>query len=77
MKTDPDAAARAAIDATVAYFASLGMPTCYTELGIGVQSEETLRELADRSMFYGKRKIGGFKELDGEDAYQIYKLANR
>lgn len=76
-ETDPDAAARAAIDATVAYFASLGMPTCYTELGIGLQSEETLRELADRSVFYGKRKFGGFRKLDGEDAYRIYKLANR
>ena len=75
-KSDPDAAAHAAIGATVAYFASLGAPTCYTELGIGVQSEETLRELADRSVFYGKRTFGGFKKLNGEDAYQIYKMAN-
>jgi len=68
---------RAAMDATVAFFTSLGMPTCFTELGIGVQNEEILGELADRCVFYGKRKIGSFKELDRDDTYQIYKLANR
>jgi len=65
-----------AIDKTVSYFASLDMPTCFTELGIGIQSEETLRELANRCMFYGKRTVGQFKVLDIEDAYQIYRLAN-
>jgi len=69
--------ARAAMDETVAYFTSLGMPTCFTELGIGVQSDEILGELADRCVFYGERTIGSFKKLDREDAYQIYKLANR
>lgn len=66
----------AAIDQTVAFFASIGMPTCFTELGIGVQSEEMLSELAERCMFYGKRKIGSFKVLGCEDAFQIYKMAN-
>lgn len=66
----------AAIEETVSYFKSLGMPTCFSELGIGVQSEEMLRELSDRCMFYGKRKIGGFKVLDGNDAFEIYKMAN-
>lgn len=75
-KADTEKTARAAIDATVSYFASLGMPTCFTELGIGVQSEEILRELAERCVFYGKRKIGGFKQLDREDVLQIYMLAN-
>ena len=68
---------RTAMEATVAFFASLGMPTCFSELGIGVQNEEILGELADRCSFYGKRKIGSFKELDRQDIYQIYKLANR
>lgn len=76
-EANADIAARMAIDATVAYFASLGMPTCFTELGIGVQSESVLRELAERCVFYGERKVGGFRILDGEDVYQIYKLANR
>lgn len=69
--------AKRAIDKTTAFFASLNMPTCFTELGIGVQSEEMIGELADRCVFYGKRKIGSFRELDREDVYQIYKLANR
>lgn len=67
----------AAIEKTVSYFTSIGAPTCFTELGINVQSEEILRELADRCVFYGKRTIGQFKVLNREDVYQIYKLANR
>lgn len=76
-KADADEAARAGIDATVKYFASIGMPTCFTELGIGVQSEEILKELADRCVYYGKRTVGGFKVLDKKDVYEIYKHANR
>ncbi len=72
-----DAAALAAIDKTVSYFASIGAPTCFSELGIGIQNEETLYELAERCMYYGKRKIGQFKVLDREDAYCIFKMANR
>ena len=69
--------ARAGIDRTVDYFSSLGMPVCFTDLGIGVQGEEVLRDLADRCMFGGTRKIGSFRVLDAGDAYQIYKAANR
>lgn len=69
--------AMAGIERTVSYFASIGAPTCFTELGVGVQGEEALRELAERCMYYGKRKIGQFKVLDQEDAYRIYQLANR
>lgn len=72
----PEKAAVAAIKKTVSFFASLGMPTCFTELGIGVLKEETLNELALRCMFYGKRKVGHFKVLDKDDAYNIYSLAN-
>jgi alcohol dehydrogenase YqhD (iron-dependent ADH family) len=76
-KTDTENTALAAINATISYFKSLGMPTCFSELGIGIQSEEVLRELADRCVFYGSRTVGSFKVLDREDVYQIYKLANR
>jgi len=65
-----------AIEKTTSYFKSLGMPICFTDLGIGIQSEEMLRELAKRCTFYGKRTIGGFKVLNEEDIYQIYKIAN-
>ncbi|TQI68158.1 iron-containing alcohol dehydrogenase [Clostridium sp. KNHs216] len=69
--------ANAAIDRTVAFFASLQMPTCFTELGIGVQSDEVLGQLADSCVFFGKRKVGGFRVLDRDDVFQIYKMANR
>lgn len=68
--------ARLGVEKTVAWFRSLGMPTCFTELGIGVQNEEQLRGLADRCVFHGARTIGHFRELNGEDCYQIYKTAN-
>lgn len=66
----------AAIEETVSYFESIGGPTCFTELGIGVQDDDILNELADRCVFYGKRTIGQYKVLDREDVYQIYKMAN-
>ena len=68
--------AQAAIEATVDYFRSLGMPTCFTELGIGVQDDAVLRELAERCTFYGKRTIGTFRVLGVEDIYAVYKMAN-
>jgi alcohol dehydrogenase YqhD (iron-dependent ADH family) len=76
-KGGAEEAALAAIDRTVSYFASIGAPTCFSELGIGVQSEEVLQELAERCVYYGARKVGQFKVLDREDAYRVYKLANR
>ncbi|MDF1495596.1 iron-containing alcohol dehydrogenase [Caproiciproducens sp. CPB-2] len=69
--------ANAAIDRTVAFFASLQMPTCFTELGIGVQSDEVLGQMADSCVFFGKRKVGGFRALDRDDVFRIYKMANR
>ncbi|WP_444659367.1 iron-containing alcohol dehydrogenase [Caproiciproducens sp. R2] len=69
--------ANAAIDRTVAFFASLQMPTCFTELGIGVQSDEVLGQMADSCVFFGKRKVGGFRVLGRDDVFRIYKMANR
>ncbi|NLU31557.1 MAG: iron-containing alcohol dehydrogenase [Clostridiaceae bacterium] len=67
----------AAIDRTVAFFASIGAPTCFTELGIGVQPESVIGELSDRCVFFGKRTIGNFRVLDRDDVYKIYTMANR
>jgi len=52
------------------------MPTCFSELGIGLQSDETLCSFVDRCVSYGKPKIDGFKLLAGEDVYRIYQMAN-
>ena len=66
-----------AIARTVDYFRSLGMPTCLTELGCGLQSEEELKELARRCTFYGARTIGAFRVLGEADILAIYRAANR
>ena len=68
--------ALAAIDATADYFRSLGMPTCLSELGCGVLSEEVLADLAFRCAFRGTRTIGTFKVLDQQDILSIYRMAN-
>lgn len=69
--------AQLAIEKTVNYFKALAAPTCFSELGVGVQDEEVLRDLARRCAFYGTRTIGNFKVLNEQDIYEIYKLANR
>ncbi len=69
--------ALAGIQATVDYFKSIGMPTCFSEAEeIGVQSDEVLKDLAYRCTFEGERTIGGFQVLDGDDIYNIYKMVN-
>lgn len=72
-----ETAARLGIEKTVEYFASISMPTCFTELGIGVQTEEVIRELAYSCTFFGKRMVGNFKPLNQEDIENIYRMANR
>ena len=69
-------AAQMGIDRTVEYFKSIGMPTCFTELGIGVQSDEVVQALAYDCVFKGTRLIGAFN-LDQKAVYEIYKAANR
>lgn len=73
---DTEETVQLGIQKTVEYFHSLGMPVCFTDLGIGVQSDETLRELADRCVFRGTRTVGNFRKLGREDCYAIYKAAN-
>ena len=70
--------AAAGIRATVDYFKSIGVPTCFSEAEeIGVQSEDVLRELTERCTFGGTRTIGSFRVLDGKDILKIYQAANR
>ena len=67
----------AAIEKTVNYFKAIGAPTSFSELGIGIQEEESLRDLATRCAFYGSRTIGSFKVLNEGDIYNIYLNANK
>ena len=66
----------AGIDAMENYFRELGMPTDFSELGIGVQKEDELEFLADMCTSKDTKKIGVFCPLDREKVLEIYKLAN-
>lgn len=69
-------AAKKAIKATVDYFKSLDMPVCFSDLEMGVQSEEVLEKLADSCSYNSSRTIGSFRVCDRDDILEIYKLAN-
>ena len=68
--------ARAGIRQMEEFFRSIGMPTCFTELGIGVQSGETLEYLADMCTNYGKKTVAVFHPIDRQLALELYRLAN-
>ena len=74
---DTEELSKAAIEAADRYFRSLDMPTNFTELGIGVQTEEVIEELAWRCSFQDTRTIGTFQKLNRQDMAEIYRLANR
>ena len=66
-----------AIDTTEEFFRSIDMPTTFTELGIGVLSEEQLRELAERCTFFHTRVVGKFCPLDYDGILAVYRMANK
>ena len=70
------AAARAGIRATVDYFAALGMPTSFGPC-VGIQTPETLADMAYRCAYEGTRTIGTLRVLEQEDIRRIYEAANR
>ena len=73
---DDGVAARTAIDATVRYFEEIGMPTCFSALGIGLQDEKQLAVMARAVTFDGSRKIGSFVVLGEEEILEIYRRCN-
>lgn len=77
VETEDDmAAAEEGIEKTTAYFKALGMPVCFGELEIGVQTKETLMELADKATLGDSIKISTLKPLGKEDVYAILETAN-
>jgi alcohol dehydrogenase YqhD (iron-dependent ADH family) len=64
------------IEKTENFFKSIGMPTNFTELGIGVQSPEVVQKLADGAVFGGARKVGSFYPMDEAMCNEIYLAAN-
>ncbi len=69
--------AKAGIAATIAYFKEIGMPVNFTELGIGVQSDDVLEALADSCTAGGTKVVANFHPIDKQTAIAIYRLANQ
>lgn len=69
------AAAEAGINATVDFFASLGMPTGFDSC-IGLQTDEICADMAYRCAYEGTRTIGTLRVLGQADIEQIYLRAN-
>ena len=64
-----------AIDVTEQLFRELDMPTCLSELGIGMKKEWELARMAQGCSFDGKRTIGKFRVLDQDDMLRIYHMS--
>ena len=71
-----DERAQAGIDAMENYFRELGMPTNFSELGIGVQKDDELKFLADMVTSNGTKKVATFLPMDRELVLEIYHKAN-
>ncbi len=73
---DPVAGANKTIEKFEEFFRSLRLPTSLAEAGI-FPDEKILAEMSEKCTFFGKRKIGAFKKLDGNDILKIYRSALR
>ena len=62
------------IEKTIDYFKEINMPTNFSELGIGIQSDEVLNELTDKCMLGGDFKY--FVNFNRDDVYNIFKMSN-
>ena len=73
---DVSADALSAADETRQFFASLGMPTTLTELGIGEDKIDEAIEKMIPTLKKNKGEVfGSFKKLTMEDAEEIYRSA--
>jgi hypothetical protein len=70
-------AALETIKRTEDFFRKIGMPTCFSELGIGTKTDDVIEQLTESCTFFGKRLVGNFKPLDKDDILAIYKDVNR
>lgn len=69
-------AALEGIEATKQYFRSLHMPTSLGELGIGIQKDSVLKELAMDATLNGTIQLSRIRPLTAEDVYEIFRKAN-
>ena len=71
---DDAATAERGIRAVEDFYRSIKMPTSIRELGIEL-TDAQIDELALKCTFFGKRQIGNFRKLGGEDIKKIYREA--
>ena len=71
---DDAATAERGIRAVEDFYRSIKMPTSIRELGIEL-TDAQIDELALKCTFFGKRQIGNFRKLGGEDIKKIYRAA--
>ena len=69
-------AANAGIDASEAYFKSLGMPVSIGALSCGVQDAAGVEDLAARVSYHGTPRVGTLVSLDHEALREIFEMAN-
>ena len=56
------------------FYHSIAMPASLTELGV-TPTDEQIKEMAQKCVFFGKRTVGGFKVLQADDVEKIYQMA--
>ena len=66
--------ALAGIRAMEDFFRSINMPVSLSELGVH-PTDDQIREMAQKCVFFGQRTVGGFKVLHAEDIEKIYRMA--
>ena len=70
-------AAREGIRQTKEFFASLGLPVCFSQAGqIGIRTDEELESFAYGCSYGNTRTIGSFRKLGLGDMKKIYAMAN-
>lgn len=70
----PDEIALAGIHAMEDFFRSIDMPVSLAGLGVR-PTDEQIKEMAQKCVFFGGRTIGGFKILEAADIEKIYRMA--
>lgn len=76
VEENDEMAAVQAIEKTEEFFRSLDMPVSIGQLEIGVQPDDVLRKFADSATKGDTILLGSFKQINAQDAYEIYKAAN-
>ncbi len=69
-----ESAAVAGIEATVAYFKRIGMPTTWNELNT---NSKPFDELADNTAFHGKRVLPSYIDLGKDEIAEILRISDR